>query len=113
MTHAEATRSAITRALLLLAALVALLLVASPATAFVVDDDEDAAEVESTDDHAGDAEPTADRDHAPRGGVDAGLGGLADGDASGLGAPHAAAATLLALALSGHALVRRRLPARR
>jgi hypothetical protein len=114
-------RTATTRALLLLAALAALLLVAGPATAFVVDDDgddEDTAEVESTDDHDGGhddaAEPADDRDESPPvGGVDAGLGGLADGEAGGLGAPHAAAATLLALAVGGHALAQRLVSDRR
>ena len=43
----------------------------------------------------------------PEGGVDAGFGGTAR-DGAGFGAPHAAAAGLLALALAGHAAFGRR-----
>lgn len=114
MTH-TATTTTIHHLMRLLAlgalAVAVALALATPAAAFVVDEDDEAtgdATVEQqaeTDDRdvQGDDHDTA----PPVGGVDAGLGGGAT-DPGGLGAPHAAAAALLGLALAGHAANARR-----
>jgi hypothetical protein len=114
------------RALLLAAAAVGLALgmtLMSPAAAFVNEDADDGASEEpagepadeptgeddapGTDEADGNGFVNGDEEAAPVGGVDAGFGGGAD--QGGLGAPHAAAISLLGLALAGHAANARRL----
>ena len=75
---------------------------------FGADDGADDAEETEVLDESLEADDGAEGEgETPAGGVDAGFGGAA-GDGNGFGAPHAAAAGLLALALAGHAAYGRR-----